>query len=125
MIAASGTTTTRQRSPVSSPRSTWIIIADADGNDTGRFFTSSSASYTAQLQGCRECLWHLTRLPFGSTLQWLHCPRLAEVQYRIKLLRQAGREVVAEALRLRPVNDADRPLQPRRTQKRGSLATVP
>lgn len=55
----------------------------------------------------------------GKSRQGPQGLRFVEVNHEIELKRQRSLEVVTHALGFRPVNDADRPLQAFRAQRRG------
>src|SRR3954453_9934473 len=66
-------------------------------------------------------LRRLAAVPHRCRLQRFERTRLIEVQDRIELRGQAGGEVVADALRLRPVDDADRPFEARLAHESAAL----
>src|SRR2546430_16818421 len=61
--------------------------------------------------GVRVRLRKLALLPTGRPLEGLHRPGFVDVDDGVELVRQPGPEVVALALRVRAVDDADGPLQ--------------
>src|SRR2546430_14838317 len=61
--------------------------------------------------GVRVRLRKLALLPTGRPLEGLHRPGFVDVGDGVELVRQPGPEVVALALRVRAVDDADGPLQ--------------
>src|SRR5712691_1980804 len=67
-----------------------------------------------------EGLRHLG-LRRADPLQRLHRAGLVDVDDRVELLGQAGVEVVAEPLGLRPIDDADRALEERAGDRTGGV----
>src|SRR4051812_11877923 len=76
------------------------------------------------LQPAREGLGHFGGVPAGGALQRGDGGGLVEVDDRVELVGQGGVEVVAQALGLGSVDDADRPLQPARAQQVRRAAAV-
>src|SRR5688500_13538150 len=72
----------------------------------------------------RVRLRRLRRVLGGRALERLDGARLVHVNHRVELLAQPRVEVVAEALRIRAVDHADRALQARLAQKLQRLAAA-
>src|ERR687898_2770020 len=62
--------------------------------------------------GERVGLGQLAALPFARCLEGLERPRLVDMDDGIELIGEPGLEVVREAVRLGPVDDPDRALEP-------------
>src|SRR5438552_15133642 len=59
-----------------------------------------------------------------DALEWLHGARFVEMQHGIELIGQPCMEVVAHPFGLRPVDNADRPLESRSAQALHGSATA-
>src|SRR2546421_6250826 len=71
--------------------------------------------------GVRVRLRKLALRPAGHPLEWLHRPGFVDVDDGVDLVRQPGPEVVARALRVRAVDDADGPLRAGGAERLGRL----
>src|SRR5436853_7939862 len=72
-----------------------------------------------------EGFWRFASFPSGSAFQRLNRPRFIKVQHDIELLGHRGIEIMTDALALRQIDHAYRPLQPLLPQSFRCRAAVP
>src|SRR5678816_987836 len=77
------------------------------------------------LDGERVGLWDLTSVPPGASLERFHGAGFIEMDHGIELVRERRVEIMACALGIRPVNHANRALEPSVTHCPGKFIVVP
>src|SRR5438105_14989440 len=79
---------------------------------------TSEFMFDGRLELERICLRQFARIPDARPFERLQRARLIQVNDGVELLRQAGFEIMAQTLCLRPVNDSDGALESFLAKKR-------